>query len=622
MGLPEQLAYLESAELVRLVQVQPELEYLFRHAMVQDAAYSSLLKHNRRALHYLIGETLERIHAERTDDIAAVLAHHFAEADDTRRAVKYYVRAGELAARQYANAEALLHFSNALEIVRRVAERSAPSLAQEADLICRLLAGRGRIYEVEGKYEIALADYFELEALGVALADGGILLTALMAQATLRTTPTPIFDARLGLELLDRALTLARGRSELAAQAKIRWTQMLLVIFGGSGDWDEARTAGEEALMATRQILQATELTKSSAMDSQSLRSQLAFILHDIYFVYQYYGQIPLALDALNEAAGLFRSQRNLPMLAETLVFICHIYLLTGQYDDALRYSESARQIGEEARHEYSQAYSQMMIGRVYSDRGHLSQAATLMADAIALCERSNNFALSLFTQPDLAMLYGVMGDLPKGLVLAEGSYAYAVRALPQFQGMALGVLARLHLMAGDFDAARASIDVTRTRYGDYRQLKARLGSYPPAMVGTLLAYAEFALAHSDLAVANEILTYLLVELTQTGMRHFLPEAELIFAKARLAAGDMDGARQALVRARSEAEMLGARRWLLPICVMQSELAALGGLSSEAAALRAEAGGHLSFIAEQITDATLRESFVHRNRVTGQPEGA
>lgn len=51
MGLPEQLAFLESADLVRMAQGQPELEYLFRHAMVQDAAYSSLLRHNRRALH-------------------------------------------------------------------------------------------------------------------------------------------------------------------------------------------------------------------------------------------------------------------------------------------------------------------------------------------------------------------------------------------------------------------------------------------------------------------------------------------------------------------------------------------------------------------------------------------
>lgn len=364
------------------------------------------------------------------------------------------------------------------------------------------------------------------------------------------------------------------------------------------------------------------EVGRSSSRDSQSLHSQLAFILHDIYFVYGYHGEIPLALDALNEAASLFRSQRNLPMLAETLVFICHVYLLTGQYDDALKYSATARQIGEEARHEYSQAYSRMMIGRVYIDGGYFSQAATLMADAIALCEHCNNFALSLFTQPDLAMLYGVMGDNPKGLALAEVSCAYAAKVLPQFQGMALGVLARLHQMAGDVDAARAAIVATRTRYGDYLLLKPRLGAYPPAMVGTLLAQAEFALAQNEDAAANEILNYLLAQITQAGMRHFLPEAELVYAKARHAARDLDGAVQALSRGRSEAEVLSARRWLLPISAMQAELAAQSGQFSKASTLRAEARGYLAFIAEQITDATLRKSFLRQHSATSEPEGA
>jgi hypothetical protein len=68
-------------------------------------------------------------------------------------------------------------------------------------------------------------------------------------------------------------------------------------------------------------------------------------------------------------------------------------------------------------------------------------------------------------------------------------------------------------------------------------------------------------------------------------------------------------------------EMLGARRWPLPICAMQSELAALGGLFSTAATLRAETSGILSFIAEKISDATLRETFLRRNRVSCQPEG-
>src|SRR5260221_8799234 len=53
------LTRLEAADLIRLVQVEPNLEYLFRHALVQDAAYESLLKSDRQTLHRVVGNILE-----------------------------------------------------------------------------------------------------------------------------------------------------------------------------------------------------------------------------------------------------------------------------------------------------------------------------------------------------------------------------------------------------------------------------------------------------------------------------------------------------------------------------------------------------------------------------------
>ena len=58
MTTKTELATLEASGLIQIAAVQPELEYLFRHALVQDAAYSSLLKQDRRALHELAAESL------------------------------------------------------------------------------------------------------------------------------------------------------------------------------------------------------------------------------------------------------------------------------------------------------------------------------------------------------------------------------------------------------------------------------------------------------------------------------------------------------------------------------------------------------------------------------------
>ncbi|HMA34128.1 MAG TPA: hypothetical protein VKY74_06555, partial [Chloroflexia bacterium] len=96
-AVTRQLGLLEAAGLVRSAIDVPDPEYLFRHALVQDAAYSSLLKQDRRRLHQAVGETLEHLHTPRLDDLAGELARHFQAADDTARARRYYTQAGAAA---------------------------------------------------------------------------------------------------------------------------------------------------------------------------------------------------------------------------------------------------------------------------------------------------------------------------------------------------------------------------------------------------------------------------------------------------------------------------------------------------------------------------------------------
>lgn len=101
-----QLDTLEAKGLIRVAAYQPELEYLFRHALVQDAAYESLLKQERRALHRVVGEALETLYPERRGELAAVLAMHFDEAGDAERAVRYALEAARFALDRNAIVEA------------------------------------------------------------------------------------------------------------------------------------------------------------------------------------------------------------------------------------------------------------------------------------------------------------------------------------------------------------------------------------------------------------------------------------------------------------------------------------------------------------------------------------
>jgi predicted ATPase len=95
MRLDSQLIHLESSGLIRPASVEPEPEYLFRHALAQDAAYESLLKADRRILHRAVGEALERLYPDRRAELAPRLAAHFAEAGETARALDYFTLAAE-----------------------------------------------------------------------------------------------------------------------------------------------------------------------------------------------------------------------------------------------------------------------------------------------------------------------------------------------------------------------------------------------------------------------------------------------------------------------------------------------------------------------------------------------
>jgi tetratricopeptide (TPR) repeat protein len=127
-----QVDVLEAKGLIRLASIRPELEYLFRHGLVQDAAYASLLKQERRELHGRVGAALEELYPERAGELAPVLAMHFEQADDTERAIDYYAAGAKHALGKYAIREAFAAFDRAASLIaEEEATRAAVELSTE-----------------------------------------------------------------------------------------------------------------------------------------------------------------------------------------------------------------------------------------------------------------------------------------------------------------------------------------------------------------------------------------------------------------------------------------------------------------------------------------------------------
>ncbi|MGH7481471.1 MAG: hypothetical protein ACRELV_04905 [Longimicrobiales bacterium] len=151
------LARLELSGLIRLARTDPQLEYLFRHALVHDAAYDSIARTDRRELHRAAGEILEELSADRLDEVASTLAFHFERAGLPDRAMGHQLRAADRAARDFANAEAIDFYRAALE---GPAAETLPSLdrALAYERFGSVLTLVGKLDDAIGAYERALDD--------------------------------------------------------------------------------------------------------------------------------------------------------------------------------------------------------------------------------------------------------------------------------------------------------------------------------------------------------------------------------------------------------------------------------------------------------------------------------
>jgi class 3 adenylate cyclase/predicted ATPase len=125
--LQEGLRQLVEAELVYQRGLPPQATYLFKHALIQDTAYQSLLKSKRQQYHNKIADVLEERLPEITATQPELLAHHYTEAGLTEQALPYWLQAGQLASRRSANVEAVNHLTKALELLKALPDTDGRS---------------------------------------------------------------------------------------------------------------------------------------------------------------------------------------------------------------------------------------------------------------------------------------------------------------------------------------------------------------------------------------------------------------------------------------------------------------------------------------------------------------
>jgi len=236
------LLQLAEAELIFARGSPPEATYTFKHALVQDTAYASLLKSKRIQLHARIAEVLERNFTERAANEPELLAFHFTQAGLNERAVPYWIKAGQRALARVALPEAVGHLTTALSMNERLpdgVERDRQELHIRVTLATAYLAFRGwPAVEIFQTLRPARELAMRLDADGELIAILGYLWVHHGTRCEYPRT----------LELIGELDALAQSREGSPAFPVARWMESITCC--QMGDFKRARESSEQLLVA------------------------------------------------------------------------------------------------------------------------------------------------------------------------------------------------------------------------------------------------------------------------------------------------------------------------------------------------------------------------------------
>lgn len=129
----------------------PESEFAFRHVVVSDAIYSTLLRRDRAEIHGRVGEAIEKVFADRLEGQVEILARHYSWSNHKDRALHYLLLAGQKASRSYLNDQARQYYSEALELL--------PQVSHTTHQVIQAHMGLGDLLVFTGEYAAALEHY-------------------------------------------------------------------------------------------------------------------------------------------------------------------------------------------------------------------------------------------------------------------------------------------------------------------------------------------------------------------------------------------------------------------------------------------------------------------------------
>jgi class 3 adenylate cyclase/predicted ATPase/DNA polymerase III delta prime subunit len=342
----------------------PEATFLFKHALVQDAAYGTLLRGKRQELHRRVAQVLEEEWPETAEAQPELLAQHCAQAGLVERAINYYARAGERAVARSAMAEAIAQLTRGLELLKRLPD-AAPRWRQELEL--QIALGRALIV-TRGYAASAVGEtYARARALCEQLDRPPQIVPVLYGQSVHHLLGGPL---RLARELA--ADLLQQGEDSVDAAVTVMGHRLTGVTCFHLGELLAARTHVEQALARFDPAHRPFYMSFHAQDPLVTLHTYLSWDL----FCLGYLDQARFRSEAALEEA---RKLRHPYSLAQALNLACWVDWATRSHEELLARADAAIAISDEHGFPYNLAVGTVMRGWALAASGQTAEGTALL---------------------------------------------------------------------------------------------------------------------------------------------------------------------------------------------------------------------------------------------------
>lgn len=403
--LDKKLAELIDNEILLQKGLSPNARYFFKHHLIQDAAYQSMLKTKRQDYHKKIAAILENNFQDTIYTNPELIAIHFTNADEKEQALKYWITAGKRAIERSAYVEAINHLNAGLGILNTIDETE---YKQERNLELLTLLGTAlRVIKGFGAPEVQSV-YEKAHELSKRVSDRSKVLPVLRGLGGYYLARTEFSKAhQIGEESLKLARTLKSTNHLLQAHYILGATSFCMGNFNFAAKQSKEGFSLYNSEHHNSEILLAGQNPGTACLFWESL---------SLWFL----GYPDQALNTANKALELSKKISHYYTMAIIYNLLALMHQLRREHDMVFEFAEKAISLSRERGYELFSNFGQIMKGQALCRRGELSEGISIIEDCYEDYVSTGTEIFSTYWIAYLAEACLNMGQTTKGIKILD----------------------------------------------------------------------------------------------------------------------------------------------------------------------------------------------------------